>query len=774
MGVVYKVRQVRLNRFAALKMILGGELAGPEDAARFLGEAEAVARLHHPNIVQIFACGDHDGHSYFEMEYVAGGSLAERLDGTPWEARDAARLVETLARALHEVHRLGVVHRDLKPANVLMAADGTPKVADFGLAKSLDVESGLTRTDHVLGSPSYMGPEQAEGKAGVIGPAADVYSLGAVLYELLTGRPPFRAATALETLEQVKSAEPVAPRRLRSKLPRDLETICLKCLRKEPARRYDSAAELAEDLRRFGAGESIRARPVAAVERAWRWCRRKPALAALATALAAALVTGFLGVATQWWRAEGHLGEVRHQRALLEADFRREVAIRRALEEANAREQEARRRAQARYQLGMQAVDGYSALALEDELQKDSRLEGLRKRMLGSALKFYTELQESLEADTTPQALYDLSESYSRVGDVQEGLGSMHEALAAHRRALAIREALAAAQPANLQLRSALARAHFRIGIVLRPMGRLRDAIRSLERSLAIDEGLVRDNPTEVLFQEDLAWALHNLGVLQVQTGRPDEAVRSQERVLAIREAMTRVGPASPRLRSDLAWCQVDLGVALNAAGFPDEALRRTHRAAADLEELVRAFPSEFFHQYRFAQCLVVLGIFQHRAGALEAGRSIERSLAIREELARDFPNYYPIQNGLAISALSLSTVRAAAGLPGEALANIQRAEQIVGRFPDIESYTLVCMARAYAQYSTAARRGERHLPPADQAECKTYADRAMATLRRAVAAGYAEVASLRRDIDLDPLRPRRDFQELVMDLSFPADPFQR
>src|SRR5262249_26169058 len=269
----------------------------------FLAEAEAVAKLNHPHIVQVFTCGDHDGRSYIEMECVDGGSLVDRLDGTPWPARAAAPLIETVARAIHEAHRLGIVHRDLKPANALLPADGPPKVADFGLAKWVGVETGLTRTSLVVGSPSYMAPEQAEGKAGTVGPAADVYSLGAILYELLTGRPPFKAATVLETLEQVKSAEPVSPTRLQPKLPRDLVTICLKCLEKEPARRYGSAAELAEDLRRLGAGEVIRARPAGAARRAWRWCRREPARAALA----ATLVVGFVGVATQWWRAERHL-----------------------------------------------------------------------------------------------------------------------------------------------------------------------------------------------------------------------------------------------------------------------------------------------------------------------------------------------------------------------------------------------------------------------------------------------------------------------------------
>jgi WD40 repeat protein/tRNA A-37 threonylcarbamoyl transferase component Bud32 len=295
MGVVYRARQVRLSRAVALKMILAGQHAGAEAAARFLAEAEAVAKLQHPNIVQIFHVDEHSGFPYFEMEFVGGGSLAARLDGTPRPPREAARLVETLARAMAEAHRLGVVHRDLKPGNILLTPEGVPKVADFGLAKLLNVESGLTRTDAVLGSPSYMAPEQAEGKTKGIGPAADIYSLGAILYELLTGRPPFRGATVLETLHQVKTAEPVPPSRLVPGLPRDAETVALKCLQKDPAKRYESATALAEELRRYQAGEPIVARPVGSPERAWRWCKRNPALAALAGAVATLLVAVALG-----------------------------------------------------------------------------------------------------------------------------------------------------------------------------------------------------------------------------------------------------------------------------------------------------------------------------------------------------------------------------------------------------------------------------------------------------------------------------------------------
>jgi WD40 repeat protein len=302
MGVVYRARQILLNRAVALKMILAGQHAGGEAAARFLAEAEAVAKLQHPNIVQIFHIDEHDGFPFFEMEFVGGGSLADRLDGTPRPAREAARLVETLARAMAEAHRRGVVHRDLKPGNILLTPEGVPKVADFGLAKLVDVESGLTRTDSVLGSPSYMAPEQAEDKNKGIGPAADLYALGAILYELLVGRPPFRGATVLETLNQVKTAEPVSPSRLVPGLPRDLETIALKCLQKEPPRRYASADALGEDLRRFLAGEPIAARPVGAAERAWRWCKRNPALAGLMAAVATLLVAVAAGATAAAFR----------------------------------------------------------------------------------------------------------------------------------------------------------------------------------------------------------------------------------------------------------------------------------------------------------------------------------------------------------------------------------------------------------------------------------------------------------------------------------------
>jgi serine/threonine protein kinase len=291
MGVVYNARDIKLNRLVALKMILAGGHAGAADLARFRAEAEAIARLQHPHIVQIYEVGEHRGLPCFSLEYCSNGSLEKKLAGTPLAAKEAAAVVEKLARAMHAAHEKGVVHRDLKPANILLGEDGTPKVTDFGLAKRLEAV-GQTATGAVMGTPSYMAPEQAGGKGKQVGPPADVYALGAILYELLTGRPPFRAPSALDTLLQVVADDPVPPTQFQTRTPRDLETICLKCLQKEPPKRYGSALALAEDLRRFQEGKPILARPVGRVERGIKWVRRQPALASLLAAVTLTLVAG--------------------------------------------------------------------------------------------------------------------------------------------------------------------------------------------------------------------------------------------------------------------------------------------------------------------------------------------------------------------------------------------------------------------------------------------------------------------------------------------------
>jgi hypothetical protein len=311
MGVVYKARQLELDRLVALKTLLGAALAGPEPLERFQREARAVAHLQHPNIVQVFEVGTVP-FPFFSMELVEGGSLDRRLRSGTLSPREAAALVEVLARAMHHAHQAGIVHRDLKPANVLLArgerqpsdssqpsgdshsldAEGTPKVTDFGLAKRLNAGGSPTETGAILGTPSYMAPEQAGGRNAEVGPPADVYALGAILYECLTGRPPFKAARTEDILIQVLTAEPLQPSRLAADCPRDLEAVCLKCLEKEPSKRYLSAEALAGDLRRFLRGEPTAARPVGALGRAIKWVRRRPLVAGLAAVALLSLLIG--------------------------------------------------------------------------------------------------------------------------------------------------------------------------------------------------------------------------------------------------------------------------------------------------------------------------------------------------------------------------------------------------------------------------------------------------------------------------------------------------
>lgn len=292
MGVVYKARQINLKRVVALKMILAGQLAGEEDVKRFYTEAEAAANLDHPGIVPIFEIGEHQGQHYFSMAYIEGESLADRVANGPLPPREAAEIVKKICEAMAYAHERGVIHRDLKPANILIDQTGQPKVTDFGLAKRTEADSNLTGTGQILGTPSYMAPEQASGKVEDVGPLADVYALGAILYCLLTGRPPFQAANPMDTLLQVLGKEPVAPRKLNERIHVDLETICLRCITKEQGKRYRDSNELADEIGRFLNGEPIHARPISPGERAFRWCRRHPARFGLIAATVALLVAG--------------------------------------------------------------------------------------------------------------------------------------------------------------------------------------------------------------------------------------------------------------------------------------------------------------------------------------------------------------------------------------------------------------------------------------------------------------------------------------------------
>jgi serine/threonine protein kinase len=326
MGVIYEARQIKLGRTVAIKMISGVRLR-PKLVARFRTEAEAAARLQHPNFVQIFDVGEVNGRPYFSMEYVDGGSLADLLTQQSVSPSRAAELIETLAEAIHAAHVRGVVHRDLKPSNVMLTRDATPKIADFGLAKRLDNDSDHTHTGEILGTPSYMAPEQAEGRKDEIGPATDVYALGAILYELLAGKPPFLGASPVDSLRLVLTQELTAPTQLVPSLPRDLEAICMKCLEKSPGQRYTTGQALAEDLRRFQNGQPVTARRIRWGQRAWKWVRRHSQGVALGAALLILLLIPVVFLSGHYQ----HQRQIRHK-AQAQAPLVREILHRNCYE----------------------------------------------------------------------------------------------------------------------------------------------------------------------------------------------------------------------------------------------------------------------------------------------------------------------------------------------------------------------------------------------------------------------------------------------------------
>jgi tetratricopeptide (TPR) repeat protein len=582
----------------------------------------------------------------------------------------------------------------------------------------------------------------------------------------------------LETLEQVRSVEPVEPTRLRRRLPRDLATICLKCLEKEPARRYATAAELAEDLRRFEAGQTIRARPVGWHERIWRWCHREPAVASLAVALLAGLV----GVATQWFRAELHLKEALHQRSRAESNLadahqqrsRAEANARKA--EANARKAEAnarkaaeaRDRAQERFKAAINALGNVEEITKDAALLREPRLEGLRARLLQTALDFYKRLQLSLEEDASPGARLQLSDAYAHVADLTWELGRQEEALETHRRALDLVEQMVTAAPADAEVRFRLARCHFRLGFDFRTMARPAEARQSYEQAREILESLARDHPEDARYRKVLSWTLSNLGVVEQDLGRQAEAISLHRQAIAIHEDLVGRDPGTAEYRDDLGWCWRYLSQALGASGERAAALRMAEQAVALYEDLVQADPRSVDYRWHLARCLDEVGRICTLSGRpAEAARPLERAGALHEALARDNPVFYGVD--VVRNRLYAAYQRVLSGRPEEAAACIRKVEDVLSRTPQVQPALLLHdLACSHILWSAAGREGA--IGPAER-EART--QRAIAVLGRAVAAGHVDLDQVRRDPLLDPLRPRRDFQEMILDLAFPVDAFQ-
>ena len=557
MAVVYRAWQISLKRTVAIKMLKEGRHARPEERARFRREAEAMARLDHPHIVPIYEVGEADAGPYFITEYLEGGSLARRLVGPlPWSFAERARLVEQLARAIHHAHERGVLHRDLKPANVLLTRDGVPKVADFGLAKRMDGQSLSTPTGAIFGTPGYMPPEQTSGAATQIGPAADVYGLGAVLYALLTGRPPFAAETWPGFVKQVLHDDPVPPRRLQPDVPADLETICLKCLEKKPRQRYASALALAEDLERFQKHEPIKARPPGPLGRLVKWSVRRPAAAALVAVsvlAAAALVTVSLAYSARV-QAESERVAANARRADENARRAREAADVMVRELAQRLKPLASTQSATVEQILQRAVSVYRTL-LETDQSPDTRagwgelqnlaaelyLEmnntGRANECLEDALATFRRLDT--EHPNTPRHLAGQARTLELRGQTAAKQGNLPAALESFQQARALCERLHQADPADPARQSDLAAVVNWVGIVLEYQGDLLGAEQHYRRAFDLRAQVVArhaDNPQWRFF---LARNYEKLGDLEFDR-QPAAALQHYADALAIYEALVK------------------------------------------------------------------------------------------------------------------------------------------------------------------------------------------------------------------------------------------
>jgi tetratricopeptide (TPR) repeat protein len=789
MGIVYKARQTSLKRLVALKMILAGPHAGPEALARFRAEAEAAARLQHPNIVQIYEVGEHDGRPFLALEIVEGGSLDRALAGTPLPARPAAEMVQTLARAMHAAHQVGIIHRDLKPANVLLGGDRQPKISDFGLAKHLDSDVSRTQSGAVLGTPSYMAPEQAagKGKGEAVGPAVDTYALGAILYELLTGRPPFRAATVLATLEQVRSREPVAPSRLQPGLPRDLQTICLKCLHKEPARRYASALEMAEDLGRFLRAEPIRARPVAWHERLAKWTRRKPALAALIAVTVLSLVGAVCG------------GLVYNARLRATAE----------------RAQQQRQRADARYQAARQAL--YRMLGRLEELQlaQVPRFRELERAQFEDALAFYQEVLQGEDLD--PVILGDAAVAYERLATSEQILGQGKEAEENYRRAVELRLRLPAEVRDAPDQQDRLAGCYNNLGLMTGGTGRWDEAERYYREALGISERLASALPKEQRWQSGISQCEHNLGDMYLHSGRSAEAEPHYNRAVAINTALLREHPDDEHVQAALAADHVDLGLVLQGSGRTAEAIQGYEKAEGLLRPLVQRHPPGGDYALSLAAAYANWGANLRDAGRLQAALPWQNQAAslfeaavarhtqaveLGEAVLQQEPQHaiareqtlnaygaraqdYEVMGRWADAVKDWDCVVALEEPPKRWVHRIVRAQDLaragdhvraaaeaqeLEADPKVGADGLCNLAVVYACALGPARSAAGLTPAERDALAERYGSQAVVLLAKLQAQGYFREASrswaLKNDPDLQPLRRRADFQNLLGQLN--------
>jgi eukaryotic-like serine/threonine-protein kinase len=790
MGIVYKARQERLDRFVALKMIRAGAGARPEDLVRFETEAKAVAAIEHSNIVKIFEIGEQHDTPYFSLEYLAGGSLAKQIGGKPQPVDEAARIVEVLARAIAVAHAHRVIHRDLKPANVLVAADGTLKISDFGLVKRLENDSGQTRSGSILGTPSYMAPEQARGESQHVGPAADQYSLGAILYELLTGRPPFQGRTVVETLDLVRTTEPVAPTQLQPKTPRDLETICLKCLQKEIPRRYPDVLALAEDLRRFRAGEPILARPVSDTERLWRWCLRNRRVASLSAAVALLLVIVTAGSAIAAVTL-GKANTVAEQRRL-EAERKQKLAV----DAARAANEQNRHAVDADVNL-VRLLDGKLRYVPAIQNEREDLLDKAIAR-LKAGIQAMTDLRRDVEWAPKDEEhnWRSLAKAYQAQAKVNLGRNKVQDAMGQFRQSEEIIKRLAEANPEDLDMQVILLRTQRELGHV--SMDRVGDseaAQRYFQKALDTSRACLAKKPDGDVYKSELANSLGLLAGSEMKLGHLTKAHELYYEEVKVRESFSPAQANVWESRRELAslyaqlaelnvrlgdrheagelhnkcdllreqaakerpdsWpAQHDLGLSYNNHGYMHypqgddaAAAREWHKKALTVfKKWASANPGDLENKHSLAQTLYYEATCALNSGdKVGAAAGFRDCLKICQELDIDPKAKVPK------TLLMLALARC-----GDHARATEIAFSLVATHPKDEGL-YVQSACGYALAASAVGGDADHV--------KTYKDRAIECLREAIKRGWADAESLEIDTDLVAIRTDPEFKTLLDEL---------
>jgi tetratricopeptide (TPR) repeat protein len=615
MGIVLLAYDEKMQRPVALKVLRPDRL-DKRARERFVRETQAAARIEHDHVVPVYSVADPaDGPPYLVMQYVEGPTLRERIQVEKrLDPKEAARIVGQIADGLAAVHRSGLVHRDIKPGNVLLdGTTGRAKIADFGLVQMASLPGRMTEEGVMLGTPEYMSPEQIRSSER-LDARSDVYSLGVTLYEALTGEVPFRGVPHL-VLQQVLNDEPRPPRRLNDRIPRDLGTICLKAMAKEPGQRYQTAQELADDLQRWLNGQPIQARPVGIVGKLWRWCRRKPAVASLLVVLVLVGVTSLAGWAGQWRRAE----ERRRQR-------------------------DAESLLQAR-----QLVDNFYTKVSQNKLWGKPGLRPLRKELLETALEYYKGFIEQRSDDLDLQA--ELADAHFRVAFITGEIGSKEKALAEYHQARQILEKLVRANPDTTTSQRTLATTYSNSGLLQSETGQLAEALRSYEQARAIREKLLRADPDATELSIELAASYNHIGILRYEMGKPAEAFQALDRARAIRQQLVDAHGGSTKYWVELAESYQNIGSLQRSLGRPSEALHSTNQACTILEKVPNADLD--LNKLQTTRAIVYNQLGLLRTDARRSDEALvyhQKACAILEKLDRDNPGVNWIRSDLALT----------------------------------------------------------------------------------------------------------------------------